>query len=78
MLISSPYNLQWGTNVTAKVVATNFYGSVISAPGGGAIILTSPDPPANVQEDLAYRTKSALGIKWEKPQFSGGSAIINY
>lgn len=66
MLIGSPYNLQWGSNIIAKVIATNLYGnSVVSKPGGGAIILTSPDPPINLAEDTTQRSKTTLGIKWD-------------
>ena len=64
-LRSSPYNLQWGASVFAKVFATNIYGdSLISDEGNGAIITTTPDPPLNLKEDTTQRTKSTLAITW--------------
>lgn len=77
--INRPFNLTWGANITARVVASNFYGSsVTSNPGGGAIILTSPGPPLNLVENAAQRTKTTLGLGWSSPNFTGGSPIINY
>jgi len=65
VLRSSPYNLQWGASVYAKIVATNIYGnSLVSDEGNGAIITTTPDHPLNLAEDTAQRTKSTLGLTW--------------
>ena len=78
-LRSSPYSLQWGASVYAKVLATNIYGnSLISDEGNGAIITTTPDSPINLAEDTAFRTKSSLGLTWSKAAFTGGSIIIDY
>lgn len=49
-LVSSPYNLGWGQSVYAKVAAINIVGeSVYSVEGNGAVILTVPDHPLNLQ-----------------------------
>jgi hypothetical protein len=51
ILKDSPFNLPWGTNVFAKIVATNKYGDSGSSQAGyGAIITTYPDPPVNLAE----------------------------
>lgn len=48
---TDPFNLAWGTNVHAKLYATNSEGdSVMSEVGNGAIITTNPDPPINLLE----------------------------
>jgi hypothetical protein len=78
-LRSSPYSLQWGDSVYAKVFATNIYGnSLVSDEGNGAIITTTPDRPLNLVEDTVHRTKSTLGLTWSQAEFTGGTAIIDY
>jgi hypothetical protein len=48
-LISSPYNLPWGSSIYATLQAFNILSSSnISAPGNGAIIVIVPDPPVNL------------------------------
>jgi hypothetical protein len=50
----SPYTLDWGSSVYAKVRATNEKGSSSeSNAGNGAIIYTKPDVPINVLEDTS-------------------------
>jgi hypothetical protein len=79
VLRSSPYSLQWGESVYAKIVATNIYGnSLLSDEGNGAIITTIPDRPLNLAEDTAQRTKSSLGLTWSQATFTGGAEIIDY
>jgi hypothetical protein len=52
-----PFNLLWSSNIIAKVVAINSYGdSFESEHGSGAIILTKPDAPINLNEDIMLRT----------------------
>jgi hypothetical protein len=64
-LRTTPYSLQWGDSVYAKVLATNIYGnSLVSDEGNGAIITTTPDRPLNLAEDTLQRTKSTLGLTW--------------
>jgi len=48
-LRNSPFSLTWGTQIWAKVSATNVIGtSAFSVAGTGAYLLTSPDAPVNV------------------------------
>lgn len=66
VLKAAPYSLDWGVGVYAKVIAKNIYGnSLESDEGNGAIIVTTPDQPINLQEDYSQRTKSQLAITWE-------------
>ncbi len=54
VLRSSPYSLEWGSSVYAKVVAKNIYGSSIeSNAGNGAIITTTPDAPFGLIENTS-------------------------
>jgi len=78
-LRSSPYSLEWGASVFAKVFATNNYGnSLVSDQGNGAIITTTPDHPINLAEAPTQRTKSTLGLTWSQAPFTGGAVIIDY
>lgn len=78
-LRTTPYELDWGSSVFAKVVAINLYGdSDTSESANGAVITTSPDPAINLIEDYSARTKSSLGISWSDPVFTGGVEIIDY
>jgi len=55
----------WGSHIYAKVIAFNVYGdSQESQVGNGAIILTYPDAPVNVQELYAGRSATTLGLQW--------------
>ena len=50
----SPYLKAWGSSIWAKVSATNAYGtSDFSTLGNGAVIVTVPDAPRNVQSNPA-------------------------
>jgi hypothetical protein len=78
-LRSSPYSLEWGSSVFAKVIAVNIYGnSIESTDGNGAVITTSPDAPINLAEVVVERTKSTLGLSWDAAAFTGGDVIIDY
>jgi hypothetical protein len=58
-LRGAPFNLDWGASVFAKVSARNINGySIDSVSGNGAVIITTPDAPINLQEDYSLRTKS--------------------
>jgi len=59
VLRAEPFSLPWGSNVYAKVIATNVYGdSAVSPAGTGAVITTTPDAPVNLAENELLRTKS--------------------
>jgi hypothetical protein len=79
VLRAAPFSLPWGTNVFAKVIATNSKGnSTESNFGNGAIITTTPDAPINVLEDITKRTATTLGLTWTQAAFNGGAVIIDY
>jgi hypothetical protein len=62
-LIAAPFSLDWGASVYAKVIATNIKGdSLESDAGNGAIIITSPDSPANLAEDSSIRDYTSIGL----------------
>ena len=49
-LRSAPYHLSWGSSVFAKVTAANIKGDSLESPeGNGAVILTVPDAPVDLQ-----------------------------
>jgi hypothetical protein len=76
VLRTTPFNLQWGDAIYAYVVATNVYGDSAASPAGnGALLITSPDAPINLVEDLVQRSETTLGLKWNDGQFNGGVAI---
>lgn len=52
-LITTPYNVDGGDHIWAKVSAVNVYGeSDISTEGNGAYYTREPDSPVNVVEDI--------------------------
>ena len=78
-LRAEPFNLDWGTSVFAKVIASNIYGDSLASPeGNGAVITTTPDVPTNIAEVYEQRTKSTLGLSWVAPVFTGGAVIEDY
>jgi hypothetical protein len=40
--------------------------------------LTNPDPPTNLIETVAARTRSTITFTWTPPVLVGGSAVIDY
>jgi hypothetical protein len=76
---NTPFSLNWGDSVYAKVIAINNYGdSLESLEGNGAYITTNPDPPTDLIEEYAQRTKSTIGMSWTAPVFTGGDVIEDY
>lgn len=56
----------WGNSVYAKLLAINAYGeSSYSPEGNGGVIITNPDAPVNIVEDISERTLNAVGFNWE-------------
>lgn len=77
--MSTPFDLQWGDHIWAKVVATNDYGdSIESAPGDGAVLMTNPDAPINLAEDVSARTEDSITITWDEGVANGGRIVIDY
>jgi hypothetical protein len=78
-LNAAPYNIDWGNSVYAKLSAINIYGeSSMSLEGNGGIIITKPDPPTNIIEDIAQRTLNSIGFYWEQGASDGGSIVIDF
>jgi len=79
LLRAAPFSLPWGTNVHAKIVASNTKGdSNESNPGKGAIITTQPDAPVNIRENFGLRSPSTLGLVWDEGPSTGGDVIFDY
>ena len=77
-LRAGAFQLPWGSSIYAKVNAYNLYGSSKASPlGNGAVILTYPDPPANVSEDSTQRTSNSITVIWDEA-FNGGATILDY
>lgn len=78
-LTSAPYSLSFGDSIYAKVIATNVKGdSIESDEGNGAIIITVPDAPINLAEDITHRTVTTIGLTWTAGASNGGSEILDY
>ena len=62
---SSPYNIQWGQEIWANVIATNIKGSsVVSDGGNGAVILTNPAAPIDLVNVPSVTTGYKIGLRW--------------
>jgi hypothetical protein len=77
--MATPFDLTYGLDIRAKVIATNIKGdSLESAIGQGATVISKPDPPVSLIEDISLRTTSTLGIEWSDGASDGGSPILEY
>jgi hypothetical protein len=62
-LTASPYELNLGEGIFAKVIATNVKGdSAASQAGNVATIIEAPDAPINLAENTLLRTPTAVGL----------------
>lgn len=78
-LIVAPYSLVISDGVYAKISATNEKGtSAYSSQGNGGMIISAPDAPINLAENISDRTTSTLGITWSPGAFNGGFVILDY
>jgi hypothetical protein len=78
-LMTAPYSFDWGASIYAKVIATNVYGDSVESPeGNGAIIMTQPDSPANLQEVVTSRSATSITFTWDDGASNGGDTIIDY
>jgi hypothetical protein len=78
-LIASPYSLNWGDSVYAKVKATNIVGdSGTSTEGNGAILLTNPDAPVTLANDVATTSATTIKMTWSEGAANGGTPVIDY
>ena len=79
ILREAPFNLLWGDNIIAKVVAINSYGnSDESQQGSGAVIITKPGAPTSLSEDSSLRTAASIKLNWIEPTIVGGTKILDY
>lgn len=77
--MNEPWLLTWGTHVWATVQAHNAYGSSLtSEAGNGALLVTVPDAPVNLQNDVMYTNANQIGLKWEDGPYNGGNPINDY
>lgn len=78
-LKTTPFEIDWGKGIYAKVVAINAYGpSAISDEGNGAVIITYPDAPITLEEDYSKRTATSVMLTWFEGVDNGGSTVIDY
>mgnify|MGYP002636778377 CR=1 FL=1 len=74
-----PFYLDWGSSVYVIVVATNIVGdSLPSSEGNGAVIVTVPDAPINVENVPAITSGNQIGLTWSPGLVEGGSPLIDY
>ena len=60
-----PYSVAWGQSIYAKVSAINAYGSsTYSEEGNGGIIITNPDAPRDIVEDITARSLNSIAFSW--------------
>jgi hypothetical protein len=78
-LLASPYNVDGGDSIYAKVSAVNFYGETAqSTEGNGAYYTRVPDAPLSLAENISVRTSTTDGLTWTDGLNSGGVPIIGY
>lgn len=71
--------MPWGTEVYAKLIATNVYGdSGLSLAGNGGTIVRVPDKPINLAENYSDRTPTTIGMTWADGVDNGGLNVIDY
>lgn len=46
--------------------------------GNGAILVTIPDAPVNLQDETTITSHTQVGLTWEDGPSAGGSPIIDY
>jgi hypothetical protein len=61
------------------VIATNYLGSSLASDeGNGGIILTYPDEPLNLANNLEVTWASVIGLTWDEGIANGGTPVIDY
>ncbi len=79
ILRTSPFSYTWGSSIYAKVQAINEFGaSSYSAVGNNAIIITNPDAPVHLAENLSQKSESTIGLTWSNGASNGGAAVLDY
>jgi hypothetical protein len=63
LLRSDPFGIEWGSEIIAQVSAINKYGeSLISLPGGGAVIITTPIAPTGISYISSELAAGKIGL----------------
>ena len=77
--VGSPFNLEWGDQVFAKIIASNWRGSSPeSGVSNGVVILSVPDAPINLVNVPAITDGTTIGIEWEIGVEEGGTSVLDY
>ncbi len=75
----SPFLIPWGQGVYARIIATNYLGSsAASEAGNGAVILTFPDEPINLANNLLITWGTTIGLTWDEGDKNGGTPVVDY
>jgi hypothetical protein len=75
----SPFLIPWGQGVYARIIATNYLGSsAASEAGNGAVLLTFPDEPINLSNNLSITWGTTIGLTWDEGDKNGGTPVIDY
>jgi hypothetical protein len=78
-LYSAPFDLQRGDEFNVIVSAVNVYGdSVFSTPSDPHAVVTVPDAPKNLKNNLSITNDDRIGITFENADSNGGLAITSY
>ena len=79
LLRTNPFNLDWGSEVVAKVIAFNSLGeSGESQASSGALLITIPTQPLGLTDLPAEAKAGSIKLSWNVPGFIGGSEISEY
>ena len=79
-LNAAPYSIPWGQAVWARVQASNAVnaGAWSTEGNGGAIILTTPDAPQTLTDNVIVTTTNKIGLNWYEGISYGGTPVIDY
>ena len=76
---ASPFLLSWGSSVYARITASNYLDtSSVSLIGNGAIILTYPDEPVNLELNVEIMWGTVVGLMWDEGEQNGGTPVLDY
>jgi hypothetical protein len=82
ILGQSPYFLNRGDGIYAKITSTNAISRTSEAIGNGAIYTNcqngAPDAPKNLMEMVGFKTSRSLNVQWTSGDCDGNSAIQRY
>ena len=79
LLRTNPFNLDWGSEVFAKVIAFNNLGeSSESQASAGALLITVPTQPLGLTDLPTEAKAGSIKLTWNVPGFIGGSEISEY